>query len=353
MSGKVYEMLWDCQFCGTKKLLGKTHRFCPNCGASQNPDSRYFPSDEEKVAVEDHQYVGADRICPSCNELNSGNAEFCQQCGAPLTKAAEARRMETQERAEGERFESSGSRNVLKERHDRDLAALVAERQKPSSGLNWKVIGLVVLVLAVIGGIIAALTITRETTVVAMGHSWEREIRIDRYDSFSTQSWWDVPPAGDNVVRGSCTDRQRSTRQVPDGQECRTRRVDMGDGTFREERVCETRYRSEPVYDRWCSWSGYRWNYSRSVSTAGQSVSETPYWGEYALRCDNQRSVGCERIDSRLEAYHVTFKGDEHEYVCDFAQLDWQLIPIESVWKVNVRAVDARAADCNSLQRQN
>jgi len=55
-------MLWDCEFCGTKKLLGKTHRFCPNCGAQQDPKARYFPSDEEKVAVKDHVYVGVDKI---------------------------------------------------------------------------------------------------------------------------------------------------------------------------------------------------------------------------------------------------------------------------------------------------
>ena len=28
----VYEMLWDCGYCGHKKLLGLTHRFCANCG---------------------------------------------------------------------------------------------------------------------------------------------------------------------------------------------------------------------------------------------------------------------------------------------------------------------------------
>ena len=30
---RVYEMLWDCAFCGTQKLLGLQHRHCPSCGA--------------------------------------------------------------------------------------------------------------------------------------------------------------------------------------------------------------------------------------------------------------------------------------------------------------------------------
>ena len=109
--GKVYEMLWDCEYCGTKGNLGLTHRFCPNCGAPQNPDSRYYPSDEEKVEVHDHRYVGVDVTCPACNELNSAAAEFCGQCGSPLTEGAKARTLEAQVRHEGERFESSGSRD--------------------------------------------------------------------------------------------------------------------------------------------------------------------------------------------------------------------------------------------------
>src|SRR5690606_34912595 len=106
-------------------------------------------------------------------------------------------------------------------------------------------------------------------TVIATGHSWEREIRVDEYRNFSIQDWDDSRPAGDNVVRGLCTQKQRSTRQVPDGQECTSRRVDQGDGTFRTEQDCRTKYRSEPVYDDWCTWSGQRWEYSRSISTSG------------------------------------------------------------------------------------
>jgi hypothetical protein len=52
----VYEMIWDCKFCGQKKLLGLTHRFCAGCGAPQDPASRYFPPDSEKVAVHDHEF---------------------------------------------------------------------------------------------------------------------------------------------------------------------------------------------------------------------------------------------------------------------------------------------------------
>ena len=39
----VFEMLWDCASCDTKNLLGKTNRFCPVCGAPQDPKRRRFP----------------------------------------------------------------------------------------------------------------------------------------------------------------------------------------------------------------------------------------------------------------------------------------------------------------------
>ena len=61
--GHWYEMLWNCGACGSEKLLGVTHRHCPNCGAAQEASRRYFPSDEEKVAVADHRYTGVDHQC--------------------------------------------------------------------------------------------------------------------------------------------------------------------------------------------------------------------------------------------------------------------------------------------------
>ncbi|MCU0511629.1 MAG: zinc ribbon domain-containing protein [Anaerolineae bacterium] len=352
-SGKTYEMLWDCQFCGTAKLLGKTHRFCPNCGAPQNPAARYYPSDDEKVAVEDHIFVGADKTCGSCGQLNAGNAEFCQQCGAPLAGAAGAKVVAAQTRAEGEAFQAGAPRDVTREAFDAEMQRVGVQKKK-NTGPNWTLYAALGVVALVVVGIIAALLWTRETTVFVSGHEWSREIRIEQYDNFTTQSWWDAPPMGDGVVRGLCTQRQRSTRQVPDGEECSTVRVDQGDGTYREERQCRTRYRDEPVYDDWCTFTGRRWDYERSVTTSGRSLRETPAWGVVTLNCASQARVGCEREAGREEIYTVIFTGDENRtYRCPFPQAQWQAAGIESVWSVNVRVVDAGAADCNSLKPKN
>ena len=92
-TSKTYEMLWSCEYCGAKKLLGKTHRHCPECGAAQDPARRYFPSEEEKVAVEDHVFVGADVHCPACKAPMSKAAKHCAECGAPLEGGGEVARI--------------------------------------------------------------------------------------------------------------------------------------------------------------------------------------------------------------------------------------------------------------------
>ena len=92
MTDAVYEMLWDCKYCGQKKLLGLTHRFCAGCGAPQDPAARYFPADHEKVPVHAHPYVGADVACPACRQPMSRAAKCCTSCGGPLDRGAEVAR---------------------------------------------------------------------------------------------------------------------------------------------------------------------------------------------------------------------------------------------------------------------
>ena len=57
-----YEMLWDCGQCGTKGLLGLTHRHCPSCGAAQDPTRRYYPEAGAEVAADAHPYQGKDKL---------------------------------------------------------------------------------------------------------------------------------------------------------------------------------------------------------------------------------------------------------------------------------------------------
>jgi hypothetical protein len=78
----VYEMIWDCRFCGSSALPARSARFCPHCGAAQEPAARRFPSDEEfrcrvpqnfweQAAVESRWNVSVNALTgqPDCSTL--------------------------------------------------------------------------------------------------------------------------------------------------------------------------------------------------------------------------------------------------------------------------------------------
>src|SRR6185436_16014491 len=108
-------MLWDCKFCGTKKLLGLTHRHCPSCGAPQNAAERYFPSDSEKVRAEDHEYAGSDVVCGHCGDANSRKAQHCGGCGAPLEGAKDIARRADQVHAASVAFTGQSREDARRE----------------------------------------------------------------------------------------------------------------------------------------------------------------------------------------------------------------------------------------------
>lgn len=268
---KTYEMLWDCRFCGSKKLLGLSHRFCPSCGAPQDAASRYFPPDAERVAVEDHDYAGRDVTCPSCRDVNSRKAKHCAHCGGPL----------------------DGAKDVGATREA--PAPKVAARRS-----RWPLV-----VLAVVGVVVAGLLVTflwkEDVTLTVKSRSWSREIDIERFGPTRGSSWCDRMPSDAHGVTRSR--KERSKRRIPDGETCQTRKVDNGDGTYREARECEPKYREEPVLEDFCAFTVDRWSVARQVKAAGKA-SEAPAWPAVgALRPGASRDS--EREGSRREVYSV------------------------------------------------
>jgi hypothetical protein len=110
--------------------------------------------------------------------------------------------------------------------------------------------------------------------------------------------------------------------------------------------------RDEPVYDDWCTFTGRRWEYDRSVSTSGTDNKTEPFWGDVSMNCAGQRSIGCEREAGRNETYNVLFKADKDNiYKCPFPQAEWQTIKIESVWTLDVYAA-TNAPDCSTVKQK-
>jgi hypothetical protein len=334
----TFEMLWDCPYCGTRKLLGRTHRFCPGCGAPQDPSRRYFPADEDKVAVEGHEYVGADRVCGSCGSAMSARARHCTQCGAGMTGASEVRRVE-----DGSRQEAASAPAPATPLRSPPGSAAAGPR-RGGKGCLWA--GLGILGSAVIG-LLVALLWTRPVTATVTGQGWERSIAIEQFGPGRESGWCDALPSGAYDV--SRERRQRGSRRVEDGQDCRTVRVDQGDGTFREEERCAPRYREEAVTDDYCRYTVDRWRVGREVRATGEGSDPGPRWPEPRLARQGE-CRGCERAAARKERYTVRLavEGDG-DTECEVAEGAWRGMSPGSRWRARQRVVGGSLA-CDALR---
>ncbi len=305
MHTPVYEMLWNCEFCGASKLLGKTHRHCPQCGAAQDPAARYFPPEEEKVAVQDHVFFGADWECGNCKTPNSSASAFCGNCGS-----------------------SKDGTSTVELAHDRDskaekaAAEAAAAEEPPEKSGKGKSLGCCVIVVFGALALFCAVSNlwTQSSSFTVSGHSWERTIQVEEYAEVSASDWCDDMPSKAHDVRESR--KERSTERVADGQDCKTANVDNGDGTFRQEEECTTRYREEPVYDEWCTYTIEKWTEARVARASGQDLS--PTWPDANAKTCTSVREGCQREGTRNETYIVTLTGDGEDHTCDFSESKWR-----------------------------
>ncbi len=331
----TYQMLWDCPFCGTKALLGLDHRHCPACGAAQDEDARYFPTEENKVAVQDHVYHGADKDCPACSTPNAAIAKHCVNCGSPMDEAAQVKLK--QEEPEPDPKEQ----NKRRKRKRRNLE----DREPPKK----KGIG----VAAVIGcfGLIAVIVVLvaifwkKPVAIEVVGHTWDRTIQVEEYGPTQEDKWCDQMPRDARSV----TKREEVRRhdEVPDGQKCTTKRRDNGDGTFTQYQDCKPKTKRVPVYDYKCRYTVDRWKPSRKA-TAGGDLTDARAWPEVTLRKEG-KCIGCERTGARKETYTVRYKSiDDKYFTCDWPEPKWAGTAAGSRWTGKV-GVMTKTMDCGSL----
>lgn len=363
----TYQMLWDCQNCGTEKLLGIDHRHCPNCGTPQEPKRRYFPAEEDKVLAKDHIFAGADKVCAACDAPNGARAEFCGTCGCPLDDAEEAARRKTQKAASPSAFaedsahaaedEHEAARRKANEQRQRMMANLPPEPEeapkKGKGGLFAGLTGVLMLVFAIVccGGLGFFFFWKQEASFTVAGHSWERTIEVETYKAAKKSDWKEDVPSKANDVR--CSKEEKGSKKVADGETCSTKRKDNGDGTFTEQEECRTKYKEVPTYGEKCSYTVNDWVVTRTEDASGQGLSSTPAWPEVSIKGNGKARLGNEREGDREQTYTVLFSGPEGKsYDCDFSN--------EGTWKGYTQGatydgeigVMSKAIDCGSLKKQ-
>lgn len=295
-----YEMLWDCSHCDTKKNLGKTHRHCPNCGAPQDETKRYFPSDADKVKVEDHVFTGGDKKCSSCGTAQSSKAHNCGHCGAPLG--------------------------------DAKSVPLVTEKKpaKKKSNLIWFVLLGIVLFAVLIWFMCIR---KKEVAMTVTGHRWAVVQEIEEYREVGEEAWKNEVPTGARQI--SCTRKQRSTKQVQDGEDCKIEKKDKGDGTFEEVKVCTPRMKSEGVDDDYCSFRIDRWTKVEELKANGAGVDVK--WPAVPPS-KVQSGAGARRAGAKTAVYTIDLNDGKNNRTCDVGEGTWKKYKDGQKIKAKVRA---------------
>ena len=140
---------------------------------------------------------------------------------------------------------------------------------------------------------------------------------------------------------------------MKDGETCQTRKKDNGNGTYKEVRECQPKYKSEPIMADRCELEVTEWRAVRTLSEKGASLQDAPRWPGVALARPGA-CLGCEREGPRTEKYTVKFtdtKNKSTDTSCDLPEGRWSTFAKGTRWKGKVRVLTS-GVDCDTLVRQ-
>jgi hypothetical protein len=203
---------------------------------------------------------------------------------------------------------------------------------------------LVVIVILVIVGIVMLVrwcNRTEEKQITVTAHRWERAIDIEQYGDDHQEAWRDSVPRDARAM--TCRRKQRSSKQVKDGETCKDEKVDKKDGTFEVVRKCKPKYRSEPVDDDWCGFTVTRWKKIDTIKTTGSGTS--PEWPKNGLPAETYTELpGAKRRGKKHETFFLDMQGQ----TCDVSEAVWRKYADNASIKVQVRSRTGEIV-CDSL----
>lgn len=337
---QTFQMLWDCKFCDTTKLLGMDHRHCPNCGAAQDPEWRYFPAEADMKFVTNPKFSGADRVCPFCQEANSADSKFCKSCGGDLSTAKEAVRKDSVstglEGAQGVRDD------LVKKKFDAEQAAIKGTSAKAGLRANKWLVGCAILFVVAclgIGGTLLVLSQKKTAhTLTVTALSWERTISTEKFVTQKGDDWRSSLPGGAYNLSCSLKDKcHTETIQV----ECGYDYVDKGDGSGsrkvkycpQDKQVCEQQ--------DYCSYSVDKWVFGRDIKASG-GPNDPLAWP--AFNPSLTSGIGAEREKNRNEVLNVVFKDSDGGQTQTYNPKDeatWRTYKMGQAYTVDVNGLGA------------
>lgn len=334
--GRLVELRWNCQYCGTKDILGR-YQACPNCGMKRDenfsahlPDdikSNYVPKEKEKTICRN-----PDWYCGYCNTFNSDSVTSCTSCGASRSES-EYNYFTLRKHKRENRLNSEKESKEIKQEIKTSKKSF-----KPILAYSSIAIAIFFAVILTIWGIVALVTpkqVEMEVTKV----SWFRSINIEKLKTVE-ESDWSLP---NNARLKYTQDEIYTYKKIIDHYETKTREIkrerivgydtyytytDLGNGYAEEEEheipKYETYYETEeykepvyvqvPVYKTKYYYDIDKWVYERSIKTSGSDKS--PYWGEFTLkskekeasRSENFKVEGILKEKRETDTYTISYE---------------------------------------------
>lgn len=330
--GKIVVGCWDCDYCGADRISGEI-KICPHCGKPRGKDITFYMAGPKNYVTDpDKINKNPDWLCPYCNTLNPDDNKFCSACGA------------AREESEANYFEN---KEKEKERREQQEALKPKEQDTSSRSAARSRLPLFIGLFAALA-LLVFLIMPKTKGLHVDAKSWERSVKVERYQEVQDSSW-DLPDGAWNI---SSREEVYTYNHILDHYETRTREVseqvldgydteveyrDLGNGYYEEIEHQVPRYRTEyhtetyeepvyvdvPVFAKKYYYSIMKWLYDRDEVTSGTDTE--PYYAELALS-DTERESG------RSEQYWILSGDKRYRISYDL----WQQIKTGSDIKATV-----------------